>query len=79
MVLDSYNCELCLFQREEKDHRLFFSCPFAKNYWNALGINSPTWLNADRAKKSIRRQLHVPFAMNVTVIMCWGIWTERNA
>jgi hypothetical protein len=58
---------------------LFLSCPFAKNCWITLGINPPTWLNADRATKSIKRQLNVPFAMDIIMIMCWGIWSERNA
>jgi hypothetical protein len=79
MALDSYDCELCLFQREEKIRHLFFSYPFAKNCWNALGINPLTWLNIDRSTKSIKRQLHVPFAMDIIVIMCWRIWTKRNA
>jgi hypothetical protein len=79
MILDSYDCELCLFQIEEKLRHLFFSCPIAKNCWNIVGINVPTWLNADRATKHIRRQLNLPFAMDIVMLMWWGIWTERNA
>jgi hypothetical protein len=38
MQLDSYDCELCLLQKEEKLRHLFFKCPFAKNYWNIIGV-----------------------------------------
>jgi hypothetical protein len=31
MQLDSYDCELCLLQKEEKLRHLFFKCSFARN------------------------------------------------
>jgi hypothetical protein len=55
-----------------------FRCPFAKNCWAQIGINVPTWLIADRAIRHIKRKLRVPFAMEIIIIMCWCIWTERN-
>jgi hypothetical protein len=30
MVLDSYTCDLCILQKEEKLRHLFYICPFAK-------------------------------------------------
>jgi hypothetical protein len=30
MHLDSYTCELCLLQKEERLRHLFLACPFAK-------------------------------------------------
>jgi hypothetical protein len=42
MYLESYVCELCILQCEEKMRHLFFKCPFAKNCWSAIGVTVPT-------------------------------------
>jgi hypothetical protein len=38
-----------------------------------------TLLNADRVTKHIKRQLNLPFAMEIIILMCWSIWSKRNA
>jgi hypothetical protein len=38
----------------------------------------PTWLKADRATRRIKRALNKSFAMEVIILMCWSIWTQRN-
>jgi hypothetical protein len=79
MQLDSYDCELCLLQKEEKLRHLFFKCPFDKNCWNLIGVFVPTLLKAEKAARHIKRALGLPFAMDIIIVMCWCIWTERNA
>jgi hypothetical protein len=69
MYLDSYDCELCLLQREEKLRHLFFKCSFARNCWNIIGVRVPTWMKPERATRH-KRALRLPFAMEIMVIMC---------
>jgi hypothetical protein len=78
MYLESYSCELYLLQKEEKLRHLFLRCPFAKNCWLLIGVQAPSWLRPQRAVKHIKRQLKVQFVMELIIIMCWSIWTERN-
>jgi hypothetical protein len=66
------------FRGNKKINIYSLTTPLQKNCWNALGVTPPNRLNADRATKSIKRQLLVPFAMDIIIIMCWVIWTERN-
>jgi hypothetical protein len=79
MYLESYACELCILQKEEKLCHLFFKCSFARNCWVQIGIIVPTWLKPERATKHIKRLLNVSFAMEIIILMCWCIWSERNA
>jgi hypothetical protein len=52
MFLESYVCEFCIHQSEEKLEHLFFKkCMFARNCWQAIGISMPTWLKADRVTR----------------------------
>ena len=78
MHLDDYNCELCLFQREETITHLFLRCPFAKSCWNIIGINAPHTDYPLVVVQRIRRQLRVPFYMEIIILMIWSIWTVRN-
>jgi hypothetical protein len=79
MYLDSYVCELWILQREESLGHLFFKCGFAKNCWTQIGVNVPSWLPPIRAIRRIKRSLRVPFAIEIIMVMCWSIWTERNS
>jgi hypothetical protein len=78
MQLDSYNCELCLLQKEEKLIHLCFKCPFAKICCNLIRVTVPTWLKSEKAIGHIKRALRLPFTMDIIIVMCWCIWTERN-
>jgi hypothetical protein len=46
MHLESYMCELCLLQKEERLRHLFLGCPFAKKllrgHWNPSAIMDET-------------------------------------
>jgi hypothetical protein len=72
MYLESYSCELCLLQKEEKLIHMFLRCPFAKNCWLMIGVHVPSWLRPHRAVKHIKRQLKVPFVMELIIIMSWS-------
>ena len=78
MVLDSYSCELCILQREESLKHLFFRCRFARNCWASIGVHYPVHLSPRQLIKRIKRCLNVPFYMEIIVLMCWSIWTQRN-
>jgi hypothetical protein len=73
MQLDSYDCELCLLQKVESLRHLFYRCPFAKNCWAQIGVVVPTWLTLEGATKHIKRNLRVPFSMEIIILMCWCI------
>jgi hypothetical protein len=78
MKLESYDCELCLLQRVEVLRHLFYKWSFANNCWAPIGVNFPTWLKLDRATKHIKRNLRVSLAVEIIIIMCWCILSERN-
>jgi hypothetical protein len=71
--------EFCILQKEEKLRHLFFKCSFVRNCWSQIGVVVPTWLKPKRAKRHIKRSFRIPFIMKIIIIMCWCIWTERNA
>jgi hypothetical protein len=76
MHLDSYVCELCILQNEEKLD--IYSSNAVKIICLAIGITVPSWLKPDRATRRMKRNFHKPFAMEVIILMCWSIWTTRN-
>jgi hypothetical protein len=78
MYLESYTCDLCILQKEERLRHLFFKCSFARNCWAQIGIIVPTWLKLEKETRHIKRLLKAPFAMEIIILMCWRIWSERN-
>jgi hypothetical protein len=67
------------FRKEERLRHLFFKCSFARNYWAQIGVNVSSWLKPERATRHIKRILRVSFAMKIIILMCWCIWSQRNA
>jgi hypothetical protein len=61
MILESYSCENCLWQREETLYHLFLRCNFTKACWNLIGITPPRLAHPEDAAKNLRQQLYVPF------------------
>jgi hypothetical protein len=61
MILESYSCENCSWQREETLYHLFLRCNFAKACWNSIGITPPRIAHSEEAAENLRQQLHVPF------------------
>jgi hypothetical protein len=71
MQLDSYVCELCIHQSEEKLGHLFFKCPFAKNCWAAIGIHVPTFKSKSSHEKDqkINQQAFRNGSDNINVML----------
>jgi hypothetical protein len=78
MHLDSYNCELCILQREENLKHLFIKCSFARNCWAAIGVQYRVHLAPLIVIKHIKRSLKLQFYMEIIILMSWCIWCQRN-
>jgi hypothetical protein len=78
MILESYSCENCLWQREETLYHLFLRCNFAKACWNSIVITQPRIAHPEEASENLKQQLNVPFSMEVIILMTWSIWKSRN-
>jgi hypothetical protein len=78
MILESYSCENCLWQREETLYHLFLRCNFAKACWNSIGITPPRIAHPEEASKNLKQQLNVLFSMKVIILMTWSFWKSRN-
>lgn len=78
MHLDSYDCELCILQKEETLRHLFIKCPFARRCWEIIGITYPTTIQPIAAFALFKKKLKVNFAIEIIIIMAWSIWNTRN-
>jgi hypothetical protein len=78
MELDSYTCDLCIWQYEETIQHLFHHCNFAKACWAAIEISMPISSNRKRVITMLKRRIDQPFAMEVIILMTWAIWRSRN-
>jgi hypothetical protein len=75
---NNYNCVLCSAQREETAFHLFFSCPFALECWQTIGIqwqlNAPFFQMMELARQDFNHH----FFMEIFIIATWHIWKQRN-
>lgn len=78
MVLESYNCVLCRNQIEETLEHLFFYCPFAACCWNFLAFQTSVTLSRLQAVEAFKLAFNQVFFMEVFILLCWSIWSERN-
>lgn len=76
--LPSYNCVLCSANTEETLKHLFLECDMAVACWNLIGIAVNNYNDPTQIFEDFRRQLGVPFFMEIIIIMSWSIWTLRN-
>lgn len=67
MDLPSYDCILCTQCVEETVDHIFIKCDFAQQQDDSLAV-----------LESFKRQLGVPLYTEITVLMCWSIWTASN-
>ncbi|PNT60648.1 hypothetical protein BRADI_5g02904v3 [Brachypodium distachyon] len=76
--LQDYNCILCnQYRLETRDH-LFFSCPFALACWKYI---CPTFMPQQSVHDNImgiKKELQVPFHMEIITAVNWSIWRTRN-
>nr|TKW10249.1 hypothetical protein SEVIR_6G149700v2 [Setaria viridis] len=78
MFLESTTCEMCILQKRETTAHLFLRCNFAKACWRSVGITYPCTRSATSIFNTIRRQIQLPFFMEIIILMTWSIWTTRN-
>jgi hypothetical protein len=76
-ALPSYECVLCNLHVEETLEHLFLHCHFARSCWASLHLSIPIG-DPFIVLTSFRQQLHLPFSMDVIIIMSWSIWMARN-
>ena len=77
MALPSYFCVCFNLSVEESLAHLFLHWLFAQGCWSTIGLNvgqSDLFITL----VNLRSQLNVPFFMEVIILMCWGIWMQRN-
>lgn len=78
MELPSYNCVLCTSSVEETTFHLFLECPFAQQCWLLLQLHVSDPMNLFASLEAFKYQLHIPFFMDVIILLSWCIWMERN-
>nr|TKW23654.1 hypothetical protein SEVIR_3G000900v2 [Setaria viridis] len=78
MALASYSCVLCQHNNEETLFHLLLHCPFAQECWINISLFANLTDEPYTILTSFKTQLHVPFFMEIIVLMSWCIWMERN-
>jgi hypothetical protein len=78
-VVNNPACEICGTPEETADH-IIFLCPFAKSFWNEIGIQVDENLST-RDLQSLPAPPTVPTTQLSTFIaLCaWQLWKRRNA
>jgi hypothetical protein len=56
----------------------FLECDLAKACWNLIGVKVNDSNDPYHIFEDFRRQLRVPFFMEIIIIMSWSIWMLRN-
>jgi hypothetical protein len=69
---------MCILQRLETSAHLFLRCNFAKACWASLGITVITTRPILQIINHIKRDLRVPFFMEIIILMSWSVWKSRN-
>jgi len=75
---NNYNCVLCPAQREETAFHLFFSCPFALECWQSIGIQWQMGVPFFQMMELARQDFSSTYFMEVFIIATWHIWKQRN-
>ena len=77
MELPDYTSVCCSQQVDESSTHLFIFCPFAQACWGLLDLPIDQE-GPFAALEQFRTQLHVPFFMEIIIVMSWCIWMQRN-
>lgn len=72
-ILDSYDCEMCIWQKMEYAGHLFFRYSFARRCRAKLHIIYSLHINIRQAIVDIKAKLSIPFAMDIIILMTRAI------
>ncbi|KAJ1289213.1 hypothetical protein BS78_02G147000 [Paspalum vaginatum] len=78
MHLPSYDCVLYPNNHVESLLHLFFDCPFARSWWQNIGIAIHSTTSVEFTVEICKEDIQLPFAIEVVILSCWSIWTVRN-
>jgi hypothetical protein len=72
-------CEVCQGTEETTDH-ILLHCPFARGFWNALGLLIDDGLTV-HGMQSLPRIQNIPAKQfsSFLALCCWQLWKRRNA
>jgi hypothetical protein len=70
---------LCSQNIEESVHHLFLQCEFAKQCWEFIEVGIPPDSEFPDCMFFLRDAGHFQFYMEAIILICWAIWTTRNA
>ena len=76
--LDCYECVLCNDRTEETLIHLFWDCDFAFNCWQSILGSRRSGLSIFYEVSLAIQSLPTPIAMEIMIMGCWNIWTQRN-
>jgi hypothetical protein len=78
-IVTTQACEVCQGMEETTDHILLY-CPFARGFWNALGLIIDDDLTVHRLQ-SLARIQNIPAKQfsSFLALCCWQLWKRRNA
>ncbi|CAM0874569.1 unnamed protein product [Alopecurus aequalis] len=81
LTVGESGCPICRAPLETADH-LFFDCPFAHCFWNALGVptspSSPSCCVADAARCPLPATAPPGTASTLRLLCLWHLWKHRN-
>ena len=75
---NNYNCVLCASHREESAMHLFFTCPFAAECWQLIGIQWHLGTPFFQMLEFAKQEFNFNFFMEIFIIAAWQIWKQRN-
>lgn len=77
-ILDSYTCDLCIWQRPETNVHYFYDVTSPRPVGILLEFPLSPPDQCCRFSKKIKERLEVPFFMDIIILMAWSIWLTRN-
>jgi hypothetical protein len=71
-------CPICPASTETAGH-IFFGCPFAQNFWSAIGVAPDPALDASAAGTCVLPAAARPRTASTLCLLCvWHLWKYRN-
>jgi len=78
MDLQSYNCVFCVDNHEKICSHLFLQCPFARQCWQFIQVQTPDNGAFPEVVEALKAQISSRFFMSAIILISWTIWTSKN-